>query len=74
MEPDEKDGVVVGYKLKQRFPRPDKKFKLEQIAHFFYVNPFSLSQGHSPREYQARWLSRLSRIPRWRIWAFLLPW
>jgi len=48
MEPIESNGQVTGYKLKRGFTKTDKKFALEEIIHFWYPNPFSMSQGHSP--------------------------
>ena len=48
IKPVEKDGIVTGYEMPRRWPMPPKKFKLEEILHFFYPNPHSISEGLSP--------------------------
>lgn len=48
IKPIEKDGEVTGYAMRRKRPLNPKKFKLEEIVHFFYPNPHSLSQGYSP--------------------------
>jgi HK97 family phage portal protein len=48
IKPTEKDGIITGYKMRRRAPLPPKKFKLEEIVHFFYPNPYSISEGFSP--------------------------
>lgn len=42
------DGMVTGYKMRRKRPLPSKKLELEEIVHFFYPNPHSLSEGYSP--------------------------
>lgn len=48
MKPIVKDGVVTGYALKRGFAKPAKKFEADEIVHFFYPNPHSISEGYSP--------------------------
>jgi HK97 family phage portal protein len=49
MKPDkDKEGRLIGYKLKRGLGRSDKKFKLDEIVHFWYPNPYSNVEGMSP--------------------------
>lgn len=48
IKPTESNGMTVGYEVKRKFPLPPKKFELDEIIHFFYPGPFSMSQGYSP--------------------------
>ena len=42
-----KDGMLAGYKLKKKYGRT-KNYKLDEILHFWYVNPHSNIEGFSP--------------------------
>jgi HK97 family phage portal protein len=44
----DKDGRLAGYKLKRGLGKRDKKFDLDEIVHFWYVNPHSDVEGFSP--------------------------
>lgn len=44
---DKETGMVTGYKFKQSRTRT-KKYDVEEIVHFFYPNPHSISEGFSP--------------------------
>jgi HK97 family phage portal protein len=49
MKPDKnKEGMLVGYKLKTPFGKRDKKYELDEIVHFFYPNPHDPFEGFSP--------------------------
>lgn len=47
MKPITKGGMTNGYKVRLKMGNT-KKFKLEEIVHFFYPNPHSQSEGFSP--------------------------
>lgn len=56
-KPEKKDGVVVGYVLKRGGGEKDKHFKLEEVIHFWYPNPFSDCEGFSPVAAGSQWIS-----------------
>ena len=60
-EPVVKDGITTGYRTKGK-GRQWIPIKLEEMAHFWYPNPFSISQGYSPVAAGSQWISGESAI------------
>ena len=44
----DKEGWLAGYKLKRGRAKPDKKYEVDEILHFWYPNPHSDIEGLSP--------------------------